>query len=158
MCYPSFAEIKPGMKMPSDWKNRTGYRLPTEAEWEYACRSGVSASRFWGEGATLSLEYAWFLQNSSNRAHPVGQLKPNNFGLFDMLGNVAERCHDIYGPYAADAAGASDLAINESPGRVMRGGNFGDIDANIRSARRYANGPLEQWALLGFRPVRTVKP
>jgi formylglycine-generating enzyme required for sulfatase activity len=158
MCYPPLSEIKPGMTIPGDWIKRAGYRLPTEQEWEYACRSGVSASRFWGEGAANSIHYAWFLQNSGNRAQPVGQLKPNNYGLFDMLGNVAERCHDIYGPYQAKDAPESESAIIESPGRVMRGGNFGDIDANIRSARRYANGPLDQWALLGFRPVRTVKP
>ena len=137
------AEIAPGMKMPENWLERTGYRLPTEAEWEYACRGGVSASRYCGEGELLRSHYAWFLQNSDNRAWPVGQLKPNNFGLFDMLGNVAERCQDAMAKYPVNsAAAASDLSaepqlsIDAADMRAFRGGNFGDIDSNIPSARR----------------------
>ena len=110
MCYPRAAEIAPGMKMPENWLERTGYRLPTEAEWEYACRGGVAASRYFGEGELLRTRYAWFLQNSDNRAWPVGQLKPNNFGLFDMLGNVAERCQDAMATYPLNSAAASDLS------------------------------------------------
>ena len=90
------------MTVPGNWHERTGYRLPTEAEWEYACRGGVSASRCCGEGETLLPRYAWFLKNSDNQAQPVGQLKPNNFGIFDALGNVAERCQDEMAPYRAD--------------------------------------------------------
>ena len=106
MCYPPAAEIVPGMKMPENWLERTGYRLPTEAEWEFACRGGVGASCYCGEGETLRTHYAWFLQNSDNHAWPVGQLKPNNFGLFDMLGNVAERCQDAMATYPRNSAAA----------------------------------------------------
>jgi formylglycine-generating enzyme required for sulfatase activity len=163
MCYPPVAEIKAGMLLPTDWHERTGYRLPLEAEWELACRAGVPFSRYCGEGAAMPLQSMWFLKNSDNHTHPVGTLKPNPWGLFDMLGNVAERCHGAYEPYPAagevaivGTTAASDLRIDDEPIRVFRGGNFGDIDANLRAARRAANLPADQWALVGFRPVRTL--
>jgi formylglycine-generating enzyme required for sulfatase activity len=164
MCYPRASEIGPGMTVPGNWRERTGYRLPTEAEWEYACRGGVSASRNCGEGETLLPRYAWFLKNSDNQAQPVGQLKPNSFGIFDALGNVAERCHDEMVPYRADAvtgpstSARPDLVVPATAERALRGGNFGDVDQNIRSARRYANSVQDQWALIGFRVARTLPP
>jgi serine/threonine protein kinase/formylglycine-generating enzyme required for sulfatase activity len=151
MCYPPVPKIGPGMRLPDNWLQRTGYRLPTEAEWEFACRGGVSASRFCGEGEQLPTRYAWYLRNSDNHAWPVGRLKPNNYGLFDMLGNVAERCHDAMEPIAPD----STLVIRANDKRAFRGGNFGDIDQNLRSARRSANSADDQWALTGFRVART---
>ncbi|MBA3484000.1 MAG: SUMF1/EgtB/PvdO family nonheme iron enzyme [Pirellulales bacterium] len=165
MCFPLASEIGPGMKMPVNWLQRSGYRLPTEAEWEYACRGGVSASRFFGEGNELISRYARFIENSDNHAQSVGQLKPNNFGLFDALGNVAERCQDAMVQYPRDAVGGpamssapSNLTVNASAMRALRGGNFGDVDQNIRSARRYAASVQDQWASIGFRVARTLPP
>ncbi len=164
MCYPPAGEIVPGMKMRQNWLERTGYRLPTEAEWEYACRGGVGASRYCGEGELLRTRYAWFLQNSDNHAWPVGQLKPNNFGLFDMLGNVAERCQDAMATYPPNSAAVLDTSaepqssIGATDMWAFRGGNFGDVDSNIRSARRSANATQDAWALIGFRPARTLRP
>ena len=73
---------------------RSGYRLPTEAEWEYACRAGAVTSRYYGGSAELLGQYAWYTAEFRRPSWPCGGLKPNDFGLFDMLGNVFEWCHD----------------------------------------------------------------
>jgi formylglycine-generating enzyme required for sulfatase activity len=96
MCYPSVAEIKEGMKPPADFLKRTGYRLPTEAEWEYACRAGADTSRYYGSSETLLQHYAWYLANAEDHAWPVGMRKPNDFGLFDMHGNASTWCQDHF--------------------------------------------------------------
>ena len=84
------------MKIVPDALERPGYRLPTEAEWEYACRAGAVTSRYYGRSVELLGKYAWYLQNSQDRAWPCGQLLPNELGLFDMLGNVYEWCQEQY--------------------------------------------------------------
>src|SRR5262249_54058742 len=87
-------QLRAGMKLPADYLSRTGYRLPTEAEWEYACRAGAVSSRPFGGPNAWLVEYGWYQQNSGVRRHPVGQLKPNDLGLFDILGNADEWCSD----------------------------------------------------------------
>ena len=83
-----------GMTIPADVLQRTGYRLPTEAEWEYACRAGAVTSRYYGLSLDLLDAYAWYQANSKDHAWPCGSLLPNDLGLFDMLGNVYEWCQD----------------------------------------------------------------
>jgi formylglycine-generating enzyme required for sulfatase activity len=83
-----------GMTIPADFLKRTGYRLPTEAEWEYACRSGTITSRYYGFSTDLLGKHAWYRGNSQEHAHPGGSLLPNELGLFDMLGNVWEWVQD----------------------------------------------------------------
>ena len=83
-----------GMTIPADVLKRTGYRLPTEAEWEYACRAGTITSRYYGLSIDLLGKYAWYQANSQDHAWPCGSLLPNDLGLFDMLGNVYEWCQD----------------------------------------------------------------
>ncbi|HKA08201.1 MAG TPA: formylglycine-generating enzyme family protein, partial [Gemmataceae bacterium] len=85
-----------GMKLAPDYLQRRGYRLPTEAEWEYCCRAGTSTARYYGRSEELLPKYAWSLRNAKEHAWPVGSLKPNDFGLFDMHGNAWSWCSDSY--------------------------------------------------------------
>ncbi len=94
MCYPPVSDIKEGMQLPADYLKRTGYRLPTESEAEYACRAGALTSRFFGSSDQLLPRYAYFRDNSRIHSWPVGSLWPNDLGLFDILGNVMEWCQE----------------------------------------------------------------
>src|SRR5438094_7675754 len=96
MCYPPIDQIKKGMTLPADYLQRSGYRLPTEAEWEYACRAGAVTSRYYGESEELLGKYAWYGSNSAGHTWPVGMLKPNDLGLFDMHGNVYTWCQERF--------------------------------------------------------------
>jgi formylglycine-generating enzyme required for sulfatase activity len=100
-CYEPTAggEYGPGMKLKANYLTLEGYRLPREAEWEYACRAGAVTSRYYGETEELLREYAWYLNNARNRTWPVGTRKPNDLGLFDVHGNVWNWCQDEYDDY-----------------------------------------------------------
>jgi formylglycine-generating enzyme required for sulfatase activity len=136
------------------------YRLPTEAEWEYACRAGTSASFFNGEITGLfcrcepCLEtIGWYCGNSDRKTHPVAGKNPSAWGLFDMHGNVYEWCQDWYGAFSAlpqtDPTGATF-----GPGRVVRGGSWFSNSQNCRSASRYYRAPNSRSDFVGFRLVR----
>jgi serine/threonine protein kinase/formylglycine-generating enzyme required for sulfatase activity len=168
MCYPPVAEIekcKNGIRpliLPANFLARTGYRLPTEAEWEYACRAESTTARYYGNGDELLPRYAWYLQNALDRAWPVGQKRPNDFGLFDMHGNVWNWCQTIASPYPFTIGDwvAEDKnetrEITDKDGRVLRGG-AGDMRPEfIRSAYRGTNYPLYAIIAVGLRPARTL--
>src|SRR5262249_41028760 len=107
-CYEPNSEGKyaEGMKLAADYLRRTGYRLPSEAEWEYACRAGALTSRYYGETGEVLGKYAWYTKNSLDRwMLPVGSLQPNDLGLFDMQGNALEWCQDQMFYYAPAADG-----------------------------------------------------
>ena len=147
-CYPPIDEIKDGMRLPDHFLSRTGYRLPTEAEWEYACRADTVTGRYYGADETLLGNYAWFAANSGNRTRPVGLLKPNDFGLFDTYGNVREWCVDRY------HQGARWVLAP-----VLRGGNFDSLSEELRSAARICLPPEQSaWQdfKAGVRLARTV--
>ena len=144
MCYPPLAEINEKMKTRPDFLARTGYRLSTEAEWEFACRAGATTSRYFGDSDALLRHYAWYSRNSEWRFIPGARLKPNDFGLFDMLGNVWEWCQDDTG---------------EGKARVFRGGSMASLPWQVRSAEREWAGATERTAeVIGFRPARTIRP
>jgi serine/threonine protein kinase/formylglycine-generating enzyme required for sulfatase activity len=158
-CYPR--EIKPGMKLPPDHLARPGYRLPTEAEWEYACRAGAASSRPYGGSEAWLAEYGWYLTNSGRTMHPTGQRRPNDLGLFDMLGNAFEWCSDPYRAYPQDAArkptvdAPVDAEFSGDIGRDLRGGSFSVTASFLRSAYRSGFLPSDRSANSGFRPART---
>lgn len=162
MCFPPVPEIEDGMKLPGDVLQRTGYRLPTEAEWECACRGVSTTARHFGSSDALLPEYAWYLDNSQNRCWPVGSLKPNDFGLFDMHGNVWEWCMNVYRPYprsgaevVLDELQSADLQCGMEP-RVLRGGSCGNVSTDISSPRRNGFSPDTTASVVGFRIARTV--
>ncbi|MCH1419017.1 MAG: SUMF1/EgtB/PvdO family nonheme iron enzyme [Akkermansiaceae bacterium] len=134
------------------------YRLPTEAEWEYACRAGSEANYGFGDSDTDLADYAWFSKNSV-RTQPVGKKKANAWGLFDMHGNVWEWCSDWKGSYTADEAeDPKGAPAGPSYGhRVFRGGSWGSTAAHCRSAARNGCGTSNsRLSGLGFRLVRTL--
>ena len=102
-----------------------GYRLPTEAEWEYACRAGSTTRYSFGDDAASLGEFAWYDGNSGSKTHPVGQKRPNAFGLYDMHGNVWEWCWDGYEErYYANSPADDPLGPSQAAGRVIRGGGW----------------------------------
>lgn len=136
------------------------YRLPTEAEWEYACRAGTKTKYSCGEDDGTLSEYAWFDANAKNAgesyAHEVGRKKANGYGLHDMHGNVSEWCADLYDPkYYANSAKVDPSASTSSrKGRVTRGGNWFGTKGFCRSAVRDGEGlPQFSSPALGFRVI-----
>ncbi|WP_316819341.1 formylglycine-generating enzyme family protein [Pedobacter nyackensis] len=128
---------------------RTGvfYRLPTEAEWEYASRAGKSTEYFFGDDASQLGEYGWYKANSDSKTHEVGKKKPNPWGLFDMYGNVAEWTYDqyqadFYATVKGDKANNPVAVPEKLYSNVIRGGSYDDQAKELRSAARLASDPV----------------
>ncbi len=140
-----------------------GYRLPTEAEWEYACRAGSSTRYAFGDDAGLLADRAWFKANSGGKTHPVKQKPPNPWGLYDMHGNVAEWCHDRYADgYEAGAPQTDPTGPESGEDRVLRGGSWKTSAEGCRSsARDFAAPGLADtcfgYEAFGFRCVRRAR-
>jgi formylglycine-generating enzyme required for sulfatase activity len=145
------------MRIASDFVRRSGYRLPTVLEWEYACRAGSVTRWSFGEAEDLLPKYGWGQINSLSRLHPVGTLRPNDLGLFDMYGNAWEWCQDREATAGADRPAAPDGVVTDVDHRLARGGAFGHGTLSMQSSNDVSIRPSERGGDLGFRPARTFR-
>jgi serine/threonine protein kinase/formylglycine-generating enzyme required for sulfatase activity len=168
MCYPPLELIGPEMVLEEGVLERTGYRLPTEAEWEYACRAGTRSFYSFGNDAALLPEFANTFGPTDvglpgTGTRPVGLRLPNDFGLFDMHGNVQEWCHDqlrfyrVLGPFFIPSNQDERERLVQNPMRAIRGGWFESAAQNMSSAARRRGRAEVVSRGLGFRIARTVR-
>jgi formylglycine-generating enzyme required for sulfatase activity len=132
-------------------RSANGYRLPTEAEWEYACRAGTTTA--YNTGASITDNMGWYRENSGDTTHPVGQKPANAWGLYDMHGNVREWCWDWYGDYS-DEAQTDPMGAPSGSDRVPRGGSWYNSAQYVRSASRNYYSLSDRDYGLGFRVAR----
>ena len=134
--------------------SKNGYRLPTEAEWEYSCRAGTTTNYYWGSDSNLSTtgQYAWYSDNTNSTTYPVAKKKPNAYGLYDMTGNLWEFCNDWYGNYN-NGTQTDPTGVMSSYWRIARGGGWrGDVNG-LRSSFRGTPDPHIRANYIGFRCV-----
>lgn len=176
--FPANSMSQYGALMYCRWLyQKTGlfYRLPTEAEWEYACRAGSTTAYFFGNDSTQLEKYAWFEQNSEEKFHKTGEKLPNPWGLYDILGNVMEWTLDHYEAYHQSTGIKNDPAVLPNRSRypkTLRGGGFTETAGELRSAKRFQSDPVwnrrdpqiprSKWWLtdarsVGFRVVRPLQ-
>jgi hypothetical protein len=164
-CYEANTQGKyeEGMKVRANYLELVDYRLPTEGEWEFACRGGTTTSRYYGLSETLLPNYGWCVASREEQhLSPVGRLKPNDAGLFDMLGNAQEWCNEAEAPYPPAGADAVDYspvaaAATDKSLHLLRGGAFTGFPQYARSAFRYWNYPANRIFNYGFRVARTYR-
>jgi formylglycine-generating enzyme required for sulfatase activity len=151
---PPFYRIDGQAVLVIDW-NGSGYRLPTDAEWEYACRARTTTRYSFGDEDASANEFGWFRGNSDGRTHPAGEKRPNGFGLFDLHGNVAEWCWDWFREeYYANVPAEDPRGPDAARNRVFRGGGWFLETRSARSASRSAIAPGFRGDSLGFRLAR----
>jgi formylglycine-generating enzyme required for sulfatase activity len=175
--YPAISMTQHAANKYAEWLSaKTGefYRLPTEAEWEYACRAGSQSAFPWGDDATKLSEYAWFNDNADGKYQKVATKKPNAWGLYDMLGNVMEWTLDQYGPYSDSGKTVTEpwVVASKPYPHAVRGGSWADDAEKCRCGSRVASSaswkmqdpqlPKSIWYHtdaqgLGFRLVRPLK-
>jgi formylglycine-generating enzyme required for sulfatase activity len=173
--FPAISMTQHAANKYAEWLSaKTGefYRLPTEAEWEYACRAGSAAPFFFGNDASQLADYAWYSANAQGKYQKVATKKPNSWGLYDMLGNVMEWTLDAYGPYKPDSLVEPWMKVAKPYPIAVRGGSWNDPAEKLRCAARVASDPSwkqqdpqlpksiwyetdAQW--LGFRLIRTTE-
>jgi formylglycine-generating enzyme required for sulfatase activity len=162
--YPDAIDGAQGIDLPADYLHRTGFRLPTEAEWEYAARAGTTTSRHFGDDDRMLAKYAWYDGDTNReRVFPVARLLPNQWGLFDMLGNAWEWTFDRRQPYPSDERLTEDvedreLHVSNDVARTRRGGSFAYESFTARSAHRGDTTyfPNQTRDGVGFRVAKTM--
>ncbi len=153
-----------GTLLKENYLSLNVYRLPTEAEMEFATRAGAATSRYYGETEELLGHYAWYTKSSNDVLMPVGRKKPNDLGLFDVQGNCYAWCQKAYEEYPTASGDAvvedkeGELVINSTGFRVLRGGSFNALASYVRSASRYTLVPTLRGYNFGFRLSRTFTP
>jgi serine/threonine protein kinase/formylglycine-generating enzyme required for sulfatase activity len=165
-CYEPNAksEYDDGMKVKANYWKLSGYRLPREVEWEYACRAGTITEWSHGSEETMLGNYAWYSKNSGSTMHPVGWMKPNGLGLFDTHGNAWELTQSLYKEIHNPERGMmrddkeDKTEIHNKVGCVLRGGSYVDQIQGVRSANHMVSSTNRRSQNVGFRPARTITP
>ena len=149
--------------LKENYLSLTGYRVPTQAEMEFACRAGAVTSRYYGEADELLEKYGWYAKNAADRIWPVAAKKPNDLGLFDMHGNPLNWCLNKYALYPRSPLDQvfedveEERSINPQEHRVVKGACFVSTLALARAAFRFPDVPTLRRADVGFRPARTIR-
>jgi len=149
----SWNDVQEFIKKVNQREGINVYRLPTEAEWEYACRAGSTTSYCFGNRSDGLEAYAWYTSNSGGKPHPKVQKQPNAWGLYDMYGNVWEWCADWYGDYPSGSV-TDSKGPSSGKSRVSRGGSWNSLARFCRSAFRGRDFPGNRSSILGFRLAR----
>jgi formylglycine-generating enzyme required for sulfatase activity len=154
----SWDDAQEFIKMLNEIEGVDQYRLPTESEWEYACRAGSNGEFFFGDDASLLERFAWCVGNSNARTHPVGEKTPNAFGLYDMCSNVCEWVEDDWDAsyIKAPADGSARIDVPRASVRVLRGGSWRSLARLCRSAARDGFWPEECDPRVGFRVAKSI--
>jgi len=145
-----------GTNVSANW-NAKGYRLPTEAEWEYAAKGGRASSSLAINAVyagSANINVAWYCDNSEDKTHPVGKKAANALGLYDMSGNVSEWCWDWHDPYGSPTGSTNPLGASSGGQRVIRGGDWNHDASSLRSSCRDSSPPAIRYYCLGFRLAR----
>jgi formylglycine-generating enzyme required for sulfatase activity len=150
-------EYAAGMKVKAHALSLSGYRLPTVEEWEYACRAGSVTDWSMGDVEELLRKYGWYAANAGQRTYPVGLLRPNDFGLFDMHGNIWEWCQNRLNDFTDKRDPQKEDKVDNRSHRSLRGGAFNYYALNLRSGSRIHNVPAARSYVTGFRPARTFR-
>jgi formylglycine-generating enzyme required for sulfatase activity len=145
------------MRVKANALRLSGYRLPADEEWELACRAGSVTKWSMGEAEDLLHKYAWYTGNAASQSRPVGSLRPNDLGLFDLHGNAYEWCHNRFEDFTNMRDNNMDDKVDDKSGRSLRGGAFGYHPLWLRSASRTRSVPADRGLPNGFRPARTFR-